>query len=97
MRRRLPANLDSGWTLQPSTEPVVANVSTQSHFLVEGHNSGLGSVHPILTINSFTTWSLPFSQEEDIVIRNGWTPEEREREEAYMYIFYAYTHMYPYI
>ena len=45
--------------LQPSTEPVIANISLPSDLLVEGKISGLGTVHPLLTLNFFTTWFLP--------------------------------------
>ena len=40
-------------TLQPSTEPIVANSSVQSDFSVESQFSGLGNVHPLLTSNMF--------------------------------------------
>ena len=36
IRRRVPINCVSGRTLQPSTEPVVANFSVPSDILVEG-------------------------------------------------------------
>ena len=59
MRRRVPTNWVSGRTLQPSIESVVANSFVPSDFLVGGQVSGLGTVHPLLTLNFFSTWILP--------------------------------------
>ena len=58
-RRRVPTNWVSGRTLQPSTESVVASSFVPSDFLVDGQVSGLGTVHPLLTFNFFSTWILP--------------------------------------
>ena len=60
MCRRVPTNLVSGRTLQPSVESVVANSFVPSDFLVDGQVSGLGTVHPLLIMNFFSTWILPF-------------------------------------
>ena len=58
-RRRVPTNWVSGRILQPSIESVVASSFVPSNFLVDGQVSGLGTVHPILTLNFFSTWILP--------------------------------------
>ena len=58
-RRRVPTNWVSGRTLQPSIESVVANSFVPSDFLVDGQVSGLGTVHPLLTISFFGIWILP--------------------------------------
>ena len=58
-RRRVPTNWVSGRTLQPFIESVVANSFVPSDFLVDGQVSGLGTVHPLFTINFFSTWILP--------------------------------------
>ena len=58
-RRRIPTNWVSGRTLQPSIESVVANSFVPSDFLVDGQVSGLGTVHPLLTLNSLSTLILP--------------------------------------
>ena len=47
-----------GMTLQPFTEPVIANFSVPSHFLVKGHVSEQGTLHPILILSFFNTWLL---------------------------------------
>ena len=57
--RRVPTNWVSGRTLQPSIELVFANSFVPSDFLVDGQVSGLGTVHPLLTSNFFSTWILP--------------------------------------
>ena len=57
--RRVPTNWVSGRTLQPSIESVVANSFVPLDFLVDGQVSGLGTVHPLLTLNFFSTWILP--------------------------------------
>ena len=54
-RRRVPTNWISGRTLQPSIEPVVANAFVPSDFLVDGQVSGLGTVHPLLTLDFLST------------------------------------------
>ena len=59
-RRRVPTNWISGRTLQPSIELVVVNSFVPSDFLVDGQVSGLGTVHPLLTLSFFGTWILPF-------------------------------------
>ena len=56
---RVLTNWVSGRTLQPSIESVVANSFMPSDFLVDGHVSGLGTVHPLLTFNFLSTWILP--------------------------------------
>ena len=58
-RRRVPTNWVSSRTLQPSIESVVANSFVKSDFLVDGKVSGMGTVHPLLTLNFFSTWILP--------------------------------------
>ena len=58
-RRRVPTNWVSGRTLQPSIESVVANSFVPSDFLVNGQASGLGTVHPLLTLSFINTWILP--------------------------------------
>ena len=55
-RMRVPTNWVSGRTMQPSIESVVANSFASSDFLVDGQVSGLGTVHPLLTLNFFSTW-----------------------------------------
>ena len=45
--RSIKTNCVSGRMLQPSTEPVIANFSVPSDFLVEDLVSGLGTEHPI--------------------------------------------------
>ena len=57
--RRVSTNWVSGRTLQPSIESVVANSFVPSDFLVDGQVSGLGTVHPLLTLSFFSTWILP--------------------------------------
>ena len=58
-----------------------------SDFLVGGQVSGLGTVHPILTLSFLSTWILPprvmsfcvFNVEEEVVVnRNGWTPKKKK-------------------
>ena len=56
---RVPTNWVSGRTLQPSIESVVANYFVPSDFLVDGEVSGLGTVHPLLTLSFVSTWILP--------------------------------------
>ena len=58
-RRRVTTNWVSGRTLQPSIESVVANSFVPSDFLVDGQVSGLGTVHPLLTLSFVSTWILP--------------------------------------
>ena len=58
-RRRVPTNWVSGRTLQASIESVVASSFVPSDFLVDGQASGLGTVHPLLTLSFFSTWFLP--------------------------------------
>ena len=58
-RRRVQTNWVSGRTLQPSIESVVANSFVLSDLLVDGQVSGLVTVHPFLTLNLISTWSLP--------------------------------------
>ena len=57
-RRRVPTNWVSDRTLQPSIESVVANSFVPSDFLVDGQVSGLGTVHPFLTLSFVSTWIL---------------------------------------
>ena len=59
---------------------------------MDGKVSGLGTVHPLLTLSFFSTWILPLHvvcfnvDEEDVVIRNGWTPKEkRVNHDVYSY------------
>ena len=87
-RRRVPTNWVSGRTLQPSIESVVANSFVPSDFLVDGQISGLGTVHPLLTLRFFSTWILSLHvmsccvfnvEKEVVVIRDGWTPKKKKR------------------
>ena len=57
--RRVPTNWVSGRTLLPSIESVFANSFVPSDFLVCDQVSGLGTVHPLLTLNFVSTWILP--------------------------------------
>ena len=91
-RRRVPTNWVSGRTLQPSIESVVANSFVPSDFLVDGQVSGLGTVHPLLTLRFVSTWILPLHvvfnvEEEVVVIRNGWTPKKKKKIYIYVYIY----------
>ena len=52
MRMRALTNWVSGRTLMPS-------IDLPSDFLVDGQVSGLGTVHPLLTLSFFSTWILP--------------------------------------
>ena len=64
---------------------VVANSFVPSDFLVDGEVSGLGTVHPLLTLRIVSTWILPLHvvcfnvEEEFVVIRNGWTPKKEKK------------------
>ena len=49
----------SGRTMLPSIVSVVANSFVPSDFLVDGQVSGLGTVHPLLTLSFVSTWILP--------------------------------------
>ena len=60
-RRRVPTNWVFGRTLQSSIESVVANSFVPSDLLVDGQVSGLGTVHPLLTLSFFCTWILPIN------------------------------------
>ena len=42
-----------------SIESVVANSFVPSDFIVDGQVSGLGTVHPLLTLSFVSTWILP--------------------------------------
>ena len=47
---------------------------------MDGQVSGLGTVHPLLTLSFFGTWILPLHfnvEEEVVVIRVGWTPKKK--------------------
>ena len=55
MRRWILTKRISCRMLQSSTEPVITNLFVPSDLLVEGHVSGLGTVHPLLTLNGFGT------------------------------------------
>ena len=46
---------------------------------MDGQVSGLGTVHPLLTLGFFSTWILPLHVEEVVVIRNGWTPKKKKK------------------
>ena len=63
--------------MQPSIEPVITKSSVPSDFLVLSQVSWLGTVtpsHPKLHQHMVSSFSC---EEEDIVIHNGWTPEEK--------------------
>ena len=55
---------------------------------MDGQVSGLGSVHPLLTLNFFSTWILPlhsvmlcfYVEEEVVIICNGWTPKKNKKK-----------------
>ena len=69
MRRCVLTNWVSGMTLQPSIDLVVANSFVPSDFLVDDQVSGLGTVHPLLTLNFFSTWVLPLHLTIGVVVR----------------------------
>ena len=56
----------SGRTLQLSTELVVPNLYVPTDFLVEGQVSGLGIVHPLLTLHFFNTRFLPHEKSKTL-------------------------------
>ena len=58
-RRQVQTYWVSVRTLQPSIESVVANSFVPSDLLVDGQVSGLGTVHPLLTLSFVSTWILP--------------------------------------
>ena len=74
----------SSTSMQPSIESVVAISSVPLDFLVDGEVSGLGTVHPLLTLSFLGLWILPLHvvlvEEEVVVIRNGWTPKKRKKK-----------------
>ena len=61
----------SCWMLQPSTETVIANTSVPLDFLVDGQVIGLGTVHPLLTSNFFSTWLLLLEKRKTSFIMDG--------------------------
>ena len=63
-RRWVPTNWVAGWTLQPSTEPVVASFSVPLDFLVKSQVSGRGvvNVRHLLTKNVVSNASFLFSR-----------------------------------
>ena len=71
MRRRVPTNWVSGRTLPPSIESVVTNYFVPSDFLVDGQVSGLGTVHPLLTLSFFSTWILPLHVVSSALMRKS--------------------------
>ena len=52
---QVPTNWVSGIALQPSIESDVANSFAPSDFLADGQASGLGTVHPLLTLSLYGT------------------------------------------
>ena len=56
---RLGPRLAKTRTKTPSIESVVASSFVPSDFLVDGQVSGLGTVHPLLTLSFVSTWILP--------------------------------------
>ena len=56
MHRWVQTNLVSGRILQPANDPVVTNILCHQISKVEGEVSGLGTVHPLLTLNFSSTW-----------------------------------------
>ena len=54
--RPVPTNWVSGRTLQTFIESVVAKTFVPSDFLVDDQVSGLGTVHPLLTLNFLSAW-----------------------------------------
>ena len=71
MSRRVQTSLVSGRTPQPSTEPIAAYFYVPYDFLIEGQDSGLGTVHTILTSNFFSTWHLPLEKRKTLAVING--------------------------
>ena len=66
-------------SLQSSIESVVANSFVPSDFLVDGQVSGLGTVHPLLTLNFFSAWIfLLFKRKSSSSVMDGL---QRRREE----------------
>ena len=87
-RRRFQTNFVSGRTLQPSIESVIANSFLPSDFLVDGQVSGLGTVHPLLTLNFFSTWILPLHVPLSTLKRKSSSSVMdglQRREEKYIY------------
>ena len=90
-RRWVPTNWVSDRTLQPSIESVVANSFVPSDFLVDGQVSGLGTVHPLLTLKFFSTWILPLhvllstlKRKSSSSVMDGL---QRREEDIYLYIY----------
>ena len=94
-RRRVPTNWVSGRTLQPSIESVVANFFVPSDFLVDGQVSGLGTVHPLLTLSFVSTWILPLHVVSSTLKRKSSSSvmDGLQRRRRYMYA-YVCMHMY---
>ena len=69
--RRVQTNWVSCRTLKPSIESVVANSFVPSDFLVDGQVSGLGTVHPLLTSNFFSTGILPLHVVSSTLMRKS--------------------------
>ena len=68
---------------------------------MDGQVSGLGTVHPLLTLSFFSTWILPlhvvFNIEEEVVfIRNGWTPKN-EKEICLLKLLHMFTNVTVYV
>ena len=57
-RRQVPTDFVFGRTLQPS-HTLVTNSFVPSDFLVDDQVSGLGTVHPLITLDFFSSWILP--------------------------------------
>ena len=53
--KQILTNWVSGNVLQPSNDPVVANISVPSISKLECQVSGLGTVHPFLTLTFSST------------------------------------------
>ena len=66
--------------LQPSNDPVVAISYVPSDFLVDGQLRGLGTVHPLLTLDFISTWFPPLHMKTLSSEMDGFQKKE-ERED----------------
>ena len=48
---------------------------------MDGQVSGLGTVHPLLTLSFVSTCCVFNIEEEVVVIRNGWTPKKEKKKD----------------
>ena len=73
-------------------ESVVANSFVPSDFLVDGQVSGLGTVHPLLTLSFVSTWILPLHVVSSTLKRKSSSSvmdglQRRRREDMYVHIY----------